>query len=487
MNDLETNVRPERHIETFEAVQFVFLKALALVYLIAFLSFGTQATGLIGEHGILPLEPYLRNAASVLGASRWRILPTLFWFDSSDAFLKLVCFLGGVSAVLVFVGKFWRIALVFCYIFYLSVVHAGQDFTSYQWDMLLLEVGFLAIFTGWHPLVLGLFRWLLFRLMLLSGLAKLMSGDPTWRNLTALRYHYETQPLPTPLAWYANLLPAGMQRASVAAMFTIELLIPFLLFLPRRWRASGGLAIAALQVMILLTGNYTFFNWLTLALCLFAFDDDTVLRWIPRRIIPLIRPVEPGPITRPIGAAAGAIVLGLSLILLVSSVAGRTWRPATEIVRLTSPFGIANNYGLFAVMTTTRDEIILEGSNDGAKWLAYEFPYKPGDVYRMPPVIAPLQPRLDWQMWFAALGTYRNNPWFVNLAVRLLQGRREVTRLLAKNPFPDAPPRFIRANIYRYWFTGFKTRSQTGAWWNRTPRGVYMRAISLDDVRAEGM
>ena len=423
----------------------------------------------------------------MLGGSKWRLLPTIFWLDSSDAFLKVVCFLGAVCAVLVFIGKGWRIALVLCYVFYLSLVHAGQDFMSYQWDMLLLEVGFLSIFLGWHEIVVPLFRWLLFRLMLLSGLAKLMSGDPTWRNLTALRYHYETQPLPTPLAWYANLLPLGVQRASVAMMFVVELLLPLLLFLPRRWRMMAGTGMAILQITILLTGNYTFFNWLTLALCLFAMDDEALLPWIPKRIIPMIRPIEAPRFVRPIGATAGGLVLALSLILMVSEIAGRTWRPATQVARAFAPFGIANNYGLFAVMTRTRDEIIVEGSNDGSRWQAYEFSYKPGDVYRAPPVIAPLQPRLDWQMWFAALGTYRDNPWFVNFAVRLLQGRPEVTRLLGKNPFPAAPPRFIRATIYRYWFTDWKTGRQTGAWWNRTPRGVYMRAISLDDVRAEGM
>jgi hypothetical protein len=487
MNELETNVRPERRIETSESVQYLFLKALALIYFIAFLSFGMQVTGLIGEHGILPLGTFLRRAAEVLDGSRWRILPMIFWFDSSDAFLKLVCFLGAVCAVLVFLGKGWRIALVLCYFFYLSLVHAGQEFMSYQWDMLLLETGFLTIFLGWHPIVVPLFRWLLFRLMLLSGLAKLMSGDPTWRNLTALRYHYGTQPLPTPLAWYANLLPIGVQRASVAAMFAIELLLPFLLFLPRRWRMSAGIGMAFLQITILLTGNYTFFNWLALALCLFTLDDEALLPWIPKRIVARIRPIEMQRLGIPLGAAAGGLVLVLSLILMASAVAGRTWRPATQLVRAFSPFGIANNYGLFAVMTTARDEILVEGSNDGSRWLAYEFKYKPGDVYRAPPVIAPLQPRLDWQMWFAALGTYRDNPWFVNFAVRLLQGRAEVTRLLRTNPFPAAPPRYIRATIYRYWFTDFKTGSKTGAWWNRTPRGVYMRAISLDDVRAEGM
>ena len=197
--------------------------------------------------------------------------------------------------------------------------------------------------------------------MLLSGLAKLMSGDPTWRNLTALRYHYETQPLPTPLAWYANLLPLGMQRASVAVMFAIELLLPFLLFLPRRWRMIAGMGMAFLQITILLTGNYTFFNWLTLALCVFTLDDEALLPLIPRRIMARIRPLETSRFVRPIGAAAGGLVLALSLILMLSAIAGITWRPATQALRVFSPFGIANNYGLFAVMTKVRDEIIVEG------------------------------------------------------------------------------------------------------------------------------
>jgi hypothetical protein len=249
---------------------------------------------------------------------------------------------------------------------------------------------------------------------------------------------------------------------------------------------SAGAAIALFQISILLSGNYTFFNWLTLALCLFTLDDAALVPWIPRRVAARIRPIDRGRVTRPLGAVAAGLVLALTTTLTASAVLGFAWRPTTQLVRLFSPFGIANNYGLFAIMTTMRDEIIVEGSNDGSKWLPYEFPDKPGDVYRAPPVIAPLQPRLDWQMWFAALGTYRENPWFVNFAVRLLQGRPEVTRLLRTNPFPGAPPRFIRATIYRYWFTDYKTQRQTGAWWNRNLRGVYMRAISLDNVSAEG-
>src|SRR5438477_416380 len=244
MNDLETNVRPQRRrMETFEAVQFLFLEALAIVYFIAFLSFGMQVTGLIGEHGILPLASFVPRAAQVLGGSRWRVMPMVFWLNSSDGFLNFICFLGAACAVVAFIGKGWRIALILCYLCYLSLVYAGQDFMSYQWDMLLLETGFLAIFTGWHPLVLWLYRWLLFTL-----------------------------------------------------------------------------------------------------------HDAAVLRWIPRRVGPPIRPIDSGRVTRPIGAAAAGVILALTIILLVSEVAGRTWRPATALVRVFAPFGIANNYGLFAVM-----------------------------------------------------------------------------------------------------------------------------------------
>jgi hypothetical protein len=490
MNDLETNVRPQRKPPTYDAVQYVFLKALALIYLIAFASFGWQVTGLIGQRGILPLAVFLPRVREALGASGWLDFPTLFWFDSTDAALKLICFLGAVSAAFVFAGKFWRIALALCYVFYLSLVHAGQDFMSYQWDMLLLETGFLAIFLGWHPAVIWLYRWLLFRLMFLSGIAKLISGDRTWRNFSALRYHYETQPLPTPLAWFAHQFPPAFHRVSVGAMFATELVVPFLIFMPRRIRLTAGGAIVLLQVMILLTGNYTFFNWLTIALCLFTMDDESLRPWIPRRILNRIRPAAPAPIravTRPVAAVAAALVVLLTSILFLSEVAGLTWKPATTLVRALGPFGIANNYGLFAVMTVTRDEIIVEGSNDGQHWLAYEFNDKPGDVYRAPPIVAPFQPRLDWQMWFAALSSYRQNPWFVNFVFRLLQGSPQVLRLLRKNPFPSAPPRYIRAELYRYWFTDWSTKGKTGAWWNRTPRGLYLPAISLEDIRAEGM
>lgn len=488
MNDLESNYRPESRAITYDSVQYVFLKVLAAIYLIAFVSFGWQVTGLIGQHGILPLTSFLGRAREVLGGSAYRILPMVFWADASDAALKLACFAGAVAAVFVFIGKGWRIALTVCYVLYLSLVHAGQDFMSYQWDMLLLEVGFLTIFLGWHPILVWLYRWLLFRLMFLSGVAKLMSGDPTWRSLTALRYHYWTQPLPTPLAWFAQQLPPGFQRVSAAGMFGIELLAPFFIFLPGSLRLGAGLAIAALQVLILLTGNYTYFNWLTLALCLFLMDDATLKPWLPERIARRVRPSSFSRARMTAAAGAAALALLLSSVLFVSEIAGITWSPVTKLVRALSPFGIASNYGLFAVMTTTRDEIVVEGSMDGEHWQAYEFNDKPGDVYRAPPIVAPFQQRLDWQMWFAALGSYRNNPWFVSFVARLLENRPEVTRLLRRNPFPQTPPKYVRASLYRYWFTDFATWRKTGAWWNRTPKGLYLPAITLDMVRPqEGM
>jgi lipase maturation factor len=466
--------------QTHDAVVYLFLKALGVIYLIAFVSFGWQAPGLIGQRGIQPLGTFLHRASEAMGASAYRVFPTVFWLASSDLFVRLVC-LGGVAcAALVVAGRMQRIALALCYVLYLSLVVAGQDFMSYQWDMLLLETGFLAIFLRYDRIIIWLFRWLLFRLMLLSGAVKLLSGDLAWRGLAALKYHYETQPLPTPLAWYVHQLPARFQQFSCAVMFAIELAAPFLLWAPRRWRAAGAVAIVFLQVLILLTGNYTFFNWITIALCGFALDDQMV-PWfrVQARAAPAYG--------RTVATAAAIPILALSSVLLLSTLAGITWEPSNRLVRLAAPFGIVNSYGLFAVMTTTRDEIIVEGSNDGARWQPYEFKDKPGDVYRAPPVVAPFQPRLDWQMWFAALGSYRDNPWFVNFAVRLLQGSPEVLRLLKTNPFPDGPPRYVRAGLFRYWFTDWSTGRKTGAWWNRAPRGLYLPAISLEDVRVEGM
>jgi hypothetical protein len=312
-----------------------------------------------------------------------------------------------------------------------------------------------------------LFRWLLFRLVFLSGAVKLLSHDRTWRSLDALNFHYWTQPLPTPIAWYMQQLPLGFQRFSTAAVLFLELPVPFLIFMPRRWRFSGAGCILFLQTLIFLTGNYTFFNLLTMALCLFLFDDAALAKLRLR-----LRHVRTKPA---LVAVVAVVIVTLSGLELWGMFFGRD----SSLVREAAPFGIANTYGLFAVMTTSRPEIIVQGSNDGDAWFDYEFKFKPGDLRKPPRWVEPYQPRLDWQMWFAALSNYRSTPWFSNFMVRLLQGSPDLLGLLAKNPFPSAPPKYIRALVFEYSFTDFATRHATGDWWQRTPRGLYFPATAL--------
>jgi hypothetical protein len=432
-----------------------FLRVLAVVYFIAFVSLGVQAIGLFGSRGILPLADYVK-AAREAGAS-WRQLPTVLWWTPTDVAIRAVWIVGAAAALMAAVGRRQRPALAVCFVCWLSLCVAGQDFLSFQWDLLLVETGFLAIFAGQDRVRMWLFRWLLFRLVFFSGLVKLLSGDPTWRNLTALRYHYETQPLPTPLAWHMHQLPLLLQKASTAFTFFVELLVPMLFFATRPVRIIAAWITVGLQLLILLTGNYTFFNWLTIALCM----------WL------VIEP-KPGAGNRYVSIAVG-LFIGLLSGLTVLSVFDTTPPGAGAVLHATAPFRVVNSYGLFAVMTTERPEIIVEGSNDGENWAAYEFRYKPGDVRRAPPIVAPHQPRLDWQMWFAALGTYQTNRWFVNFMLRLLQGEPTVTRLLERNPFPNAPPRYIRARVYQYHFTSWGSHD----WWTREERGLYFPAVSL--------
>jgi len=485
---------------SYDLSRWVFLRLLGLTYFIAFLSLRVQIVGLLGAHGILPAGIYLKLVAQHFGSEGYRLFPTLAWFSSTDASLKLLCSGGAALGLMVMLGIATGPALVLAWAFYLSIMSVGRDFLSFQWDLLLLETGFLAIFLApWRPLeapwfrgssrpsrvVLWLLRWLLFRLMFLSGCVKLLSGDPNWRNLTALEYHYWTQPIPTPVAWYAAQLPAWFQKISVVGVFAVELAAPFLLLMPRRLRRTGAVLIIALQLLIAVTGNYAFFNLLTIALCLLALDDALWRRLLPRRLVERIE----GDKARSSSTSAGRTLrAALAVVLLVISITGMlgTFGAGAlvpgfvdEFVEVLSPYYLANSYGLFAVMTTSRVEIVVEGSNDGNTWLPYEFKYKPGDLSQRPPWVAPHQPRLDWQMWFAALGSYKGNRWFANLLVRLLEGTPEVTALLARNPFPDAPPRYIRASAYAYHFTNFAERRSTGNWWRRELRGTYFPVASL--------
>ncbi len=547
-----------RHVELpgHLLTRWIFLRALGAVYLVAFVSLWTQISGLIGHAGILPTDQFMAAARQQcdlqgIGLERFHLLPTLSWVNSSDGFLHFQCAAGTVLAVLLVVGIAPVPCLALLWLLYLSLVTAGRDFLGFQWDNLLLEAGFLAIFFApwqWLPhylrsllsgartvssesyetkvnaekavrapvseappsrIALWLLRLLLFKLMFSSGCVKLFSGDATWRNLTALTFHYQTQPLPTWIGWYANQLPLWLQKCSCAGMFAIELGAPFLIFAPRRLRFCGGTAIAFLQILILLTGNYTFFNWLTLALCLLLLDDFALAAFVPGRFLnsksdargapvsdracaagtrPSAGPEAGAPtcgcrwprfVTIPLAAAVGAIYLFQVSLLFGARPAW--FYPVAVADAWLEPFRTFNGYGLFAGMTTERREIIVEGSDDGINWRAYEFKYKPGDVHRPPAFVAPHQPRLDWQMWFAALGDYRQNPWFVNFCLRLLQGSPEVSALLAKNPFPDHPPHYLRAGFYDYRFTGFAERRASGAWWKRERLGEYLPPVSLAD------
>lgn len=470
-------------LETYHITTWLFFRLLGAIYFVAFASFGVQAAGLIGSHGILPVGDFLRGSHQYLGVSGYWSVPTLLWFNNGDAFLQMIWVAGVCLSLLLSFGVNSRVVRLGLFILYLSLDAAGQVFMTYQWDALLLEAGFLAVFLGSEVVIVRLFRWLLCRLMFLSGAVKLLSGDPTWRHLTALPLHYETQPLPTPLAWYFFQLPHWFQLVSVGFMFFVELVVPLLVLGPRRVRFFAVFAITSLQVLILLTGNYAFFNFSTIALCVFAFDDVALGSILPKKMVERITSpslAKPRPLVwRAVCTSLACFVLFASGFEIVGEFSGRHWAPADAIIRAIAPFEIVNTYGLFAVMTTSRPEIIIEGSNDGVTWLGYEFKYKPGELTRRPPWVEPHQPRLDWQMWFAALGNYQADPWILNFLARLLEGSPPVLGLLGRNPFPDAPPRYIRAQVYEYHFTTPAERKATGRWWLRDWKGTYVPEVSL--------
>jgi predicted DCC family thiol-disulfide oxidoreductase YuxK len=470
--------------ERYALVSWVFLRLLGAIYVAAFASLGVQILGLIGHTGILPLGDYLAAVRQTFGNSAYRLLPSLFWMNSSDFALVSGTVAGALLGLLVIVNRGTRPALIGLFALYLSYVHAGQDFMSFQWDTLLLEVGFLAIFlTGGSRIVVWLYRWLVFRYLFLAGIVKLLSGDPTWQNLTALEYHFWTQPLPTPLAWYAAQLPPWALIGGTAAALAVELGIVFLIFLPRRLRAAAAYGVLLLQLLIVLTGNYNFFNLLTMLLCVFLFDDAALSRMIPRQWV--LRGQRHAPhLTRTATLTATALAL-IVVPLGVNRISQTLWRTDLPVVgalaQAVSPWFIVNPYGLFAVMTTTRPEIVIEGSADGAVWREYVFRYKPGPLSRPALWNIPHQPRLDWQMWFAALGSVRENPWIIGLMWRLLEGSPSVLALLDSNPFAEGPPKYVRAQLYDYRFADRRTRALTHQWWVRRQQGLYFPRVSVAD------
>lgn len=485
--------------DNFILTRWIFLRVLGLVYLVAFASFSVQVTGLIGKNGILPAGDFLASVYKTMGRRGVLFYPTLVWLNASDAFMKGLCFAGIFLALLLLLGIETTPVLAFLFIFYLSLVNAGQVFLSYQWDALLVETGFLSIFlvspgllpyqeaAPPSPIAILLFRWLLFRLMFMSGIVKLTSGDPTWKHLTALAFHYETQPLPTPLAWVMHRASLGFQKFSTLFTLFVELVVPWFFFAPDLHRFVAGGLIIYLMLLIMATGNYAFFNILAIGLAIFLFDDRVLRPILPDSFPGLI---PPAPQVGADPAWGNWVLLPLFAIYLVTGIVYILTRATRRkgflrylqpLLNIVGSLRIANAYGLFAVMTTQRPEIILEGSNDGQNWLPYEFKYKPGDLQRAPPVVAPHQPRLDWQMWFAALGSYASNPWFLRFIERVLTGSPEVLRLIAKNPFPDKPPRYIRAVLYDYHFTTPEEKSQDGSWWRRQPLDLYLPPATLEE------
>ena len=480
---------PALHAERYELASWIFLRLLGAIYIAAFASLGVQILGLSGHAGIAPLGEYLQLAHRALGNSAYRVLPTLFWVNSSDAALVGGTVLGLMLGLLVVINRWTRSALIGLFALYLSYVYAGQDFMSFQWDVLLLESGFLAIFlTTGSRVVVWLYRWLVFRYLFLAGIVKLLSGDPTWHNLTALEYHFWTQPLPTPLAWYAAQLPSWLLIAGTAATLIIEIASVFLIFLPRRLRAVAACCILLLQSLIVLTGNYNFFNLLTMLLCIFLFDDAAL-----RHIVPgWLGSRAQGRGLHP--RSATVIATAVALIAVPVGI-NRIWQTLMRsdlpllgaLTNAVSPLLIVNPYGLFAVMTVARPEVVIEGSADGKAWREYVFRYKPGPLYRRALWNIPHQPRLDWQMWFAALGSERDNPWMAGLMLRLLQGSSPVLALFDSNPFSDGLPKYVRAQLYDYRFADRQTHMTTGQWWVRRPEGLYFPQVSLADFeRASG-
>ena len=483
---------------SYVLTRFIFLRFLGVIYLIAFASLWVQIRGLIGGHGILPIADFLQAVREQLGPERYRLLPTVFWLNASDTALTVVCALGVFFSCLLIVGIAPAWSLLFLWILYLSLTTAGRDFLSFQWDILLLEVGFLAIFfapwsllpglareTAISPLALFLLLFLLFRFTLESGVVKLTSGDSSWRDLTALTYHYFTQPLPAWTSWYVQQLPLWFHKLSMIVMYSAELVLPLLMFASRPLRLLSAAGMILFQILIGATGNYTFFNLLTIALCGLLLDDAFFSAVLPDRLLTVLHfPVVPHalPSAFILFIPVAALLFFVGTTQLLATVFPRMQLPAFTgaLDDFLSPFRSVNAYGLFRVMTKERPEIVIEGSNDGATWLPYEFPWKPGDPTRRPQFIEPHQPRLDWQMWFAVLSPSRPPRWFQSFLARLLEGSPDVLALLEKNPFLDAPPRYVRALLYHYEFTTPEEKSVKEEWWKRELRGVYHPAVSLE-------
>ena len=487
--------------------RWAFLRGLGLIYFSAFFSLLFQIRGLIGPHGILPAGEYLRALPRSLGVLRLWYAPTVLWLGSGDRAVMALCWLGLLASVLAVLNVWPRVSLLVCFGCFLSFVAAAGDFSGYQSDGMLLEAGFLSLFVaprgvrpGWGARSLAsraayfLLLWEWFRIYFESGVVKLLSGDKTWRNLTAMYEYYQNGPLPTWVGWYLEQLPPWFHRGTAGATLMMELVLVFLAFLPGRWRTACFVVVTVWQAGVILTANYAFLNYLVLLLAVLLLDDELLRRFVPQRW----RPAEEAasgvgerregvrPVLRM--AVTGVVLVSVLYATLVPLVE-MFWRGAPLPVGLVvalEPFRIANQYGLFAVMTPHRYEIEFQGSEDGEVWIPYPFRYKPQDVLARPRIYAPYQPRFDWNLWFASLGMWSDYPIVPRTEELLLGNDEAVLGLFAGNPFPRSPPRYVRAVLWQYWFSTRLEHRQTGAWWRRQMLGTYAPTLTLGpDGRAE--
>ncbi len=513
--------------------RWLFLRALGCIYFSAFFSLVFQIRGLIGPDGILPANQYLQAVAHSFGYAHglW-FAPTLLWLASGPRMLSALCWAGMVASLLLAVNAWPRAMLLICFVCFLSFVSAAQDFSSYQSDGMLLEAGFIALFfvpSGLRPgfgsasrasrASLFLLQWEWFRIYFESGVAKIVGGDLQWRNFTAMDEYYQNGPLPTWIGWYMQHLPHWFHASTVFVTLALELGLVWMLFLPRRWRIACFFIVTPWQLGIILSANYTFLNYLVLILGFLLLDDRFLLPFLPQQWRASLvataptsadaspsasEPSEPGTLrevtTEPLESEQGRLrslslalcqpyrVLKLFSIatvlswILYATTAELIWMFSavplpTAPVEALEPFRIANRYGLFGIMTRGRYEIEFQGSEDGKTWVAYPFRYKPQDVSAAPGIYAPYQPRFDWNLWFASLGSWRDYPIVPQTEVRLLSNDHDVLALFAKNPFPQEPPREVRAVIWQYWFTTMSEKRTRGLWWRRQFLGLYAPTI----------
>ena len=469
---------PDFSQPSFLRGRWIWLRALGGIFFSAFYSLYFQIHGLNGPNGLLPVAPYLDAVKGAFGAKAYWYVPTLLWIDTSDRMLDIIVWAGLIASVFLIVNVWPRVSIAIAWICFLSFVTTAQDFSSYQSDGMLLEAGLLSIFFAprgiWPGLgsdqppskaSLFMLRWEWFRIYFESGLVKILSGEPQWRNLTAMDKYYENGPLPTWIGWYVQQWPHSFHAATAALTLIVELLVCWLVFFPKWSKRIAFIITTPLQIGIILTANYAFLNYLVLFLGFLLLDDSVFAVRSSRFAVGPLRTANREPRT----SYVAAIVLPIVFITTVAAF----FMPGFPTVIWLEPFRIANTYGLFAVMTRARYEIEFQGTYDNKTWYAYPFQYKPQNIYKPPGIYAPYQPRFDWNLWFASLGTWVDNRWVLNAEVRLLENQPAVLQLFAGNPFPKRPPVAVRAMQWQYWFTTTRERERSGAWWRRDLLGQY--------------